>query len=335
MGPVHNAAASPESVSVIPREPPALDGAGTHDARACRLIAAEHARTFSFASKLLPRRKRRGAYAIYATCRTADDIVDASGLYPEDGSLSLRRFRDAVFSALEQRADDPILRELARAVRDFNVPVEAIRELFDGVERDLSDHEYETWPDLEKYCEGVAGSVGEMCCAIFGVAADNAGKAPIAVACARKLGVAMQLTNILRDVGEDAARGRCYLPAVELERYGLDCERVLSGTVRLDWDAWRAFMAFQVGRARDLYRQALPGIPLLEVDAQGCALACAAGYSKILEAIEESDFDTLSHRVSASRMTLLGVAWRSWRGDLPRLAADLSFPFDPAHQAPR
>jgi phytoene synthase len=335
MDPVRNAATSPESVSVIPRDPAALDDAGTYDARACRLIAAKHARTFSIASKLLPREKRRGAYAIYATCRTADDIVDASGLYPEEGALSLRRFRDEVFSALEQPADDPILRELARAVRDFNVPVEAMRELFDGVERDLSDHEYETWPDLEEYCEGVAGSVGEMCCAIFGVASENAGKASIAVGCARKLGVAMQLTNILRDVGEDAARGRCYLPVDELERYGLDYERVLSGTVRLDWDAWRAFMAFQVGRARDLYRQALPGIPLLEVDAQGCALACAAGYSKILEAIEESHFDTLSHRVSASRMTLLGVAWRSWRGDLPRLAADLSFPFDPARQAPR
>jgi phytoene synthase len=335
MGPVHDAATSPDKLSVIPRDPPPLDGAGTHDARACRLIAAKHARTFSIASRLLPERKRRGAYAIYATCRTADDIVDASGLRHQEGALALRRFRDAAFNALGQPSEDPILRELARAVRDFNVPVEAMQELFDGVERDLTDHVYETWPDLEKYCEGVAGSVGEMCCAIFGVSADNARGASTAIACARRLGVAMQLTNILRDVGEDAARGRCYLPTMDLGRYRLDRQKVISGAVRSDWNAWRAFMAFQVARARDLYRQALPGIPLLEGDAQGCALACAAGYSKILEVIEESAFDTLSHRVSASRLTLLGVAWRSWRGDLPRLAAELSSPPDPARQAPR
>lgn len=335
MGQVHDAATSPENVPVFPRDPPRLDGAGTEDARACRLIAAKHARTFSIASRLLPERKRRGAYAVYATCRTADDIVDASGLHNEGGALALGRFRDAAFDALEQPSEDPILRELARAVRDFNVPVEAMRELFDGVERDLTDHVYETWPDLEKYCEGVAGSVGEMCCAIFGVSADSTGRVFTAIACARRLGVAMQLTNILRDVGEDAARGRCYLPTVDLGRYGLDRQSVISGAVRGDWNAWRSFMAFQVARARDLYRQALPGIPFLEVDAQGCALACAAGYSKILEAIEESDFDTLSRRVSTSRLALLGVAWRSWRGDLPRLAADLSSPPDPARQAAR
>lgn len=335
MAPVQDAATSPEKVSVFPRKPPALDGDGSRDARACRLIVAKHARTFSFASKLLPEKKRRAAYAIYATCRTADDIVDARGLHRQEGVVALRRFRAAAFDALGQPSDDPILRELARAVREFNVPIASLQELFDGVERDLSDHVYETWTDLEQYCEGVAGSVGEMCCAIFGVRAGNAGQASSAVACARSLGVAMQLTNILRDVGEDAARGRCYLPTRDLERYGLESQTVTSGAVRGEWDAWRAFMAFQVARARDLYRQALRGIPLLEADAQGCALACAAGYAKILEAIEASDFDTLSRRVSASRLALLGVAWRSWRGDLPRLAADLPSPQEPTGQAER
>lgn len=335
MSQVQGAMTPPESAPVSPPDPPASGGSSADDARICRLIAAKHARTFSLAGMLLPQRKRRGAYAIYATCRTADDIVDANGLDREEGARALHRFRDAAFTALELRSEDPILRELARACREFNVPVEALKELFDGVEHDLSDHLYETWPDLEKYCQGVAGSVGEMCCAIFGVASDNVGTTSTAVACARTLGVAMQLTNILRDVGEDAARGRCYLPTMELGRYGLDRQKVISGAVRGDWKAWRAFMAFQVGRARDLYRQALPGIPLLQLDAQGCALSCAAGYSKILEAIEESDFDTLSRRVSASRMTLLGVAWRSWRGDLPRLAADLSLPLDPVRRESR
>jgi len=181
----------------------------------------------------------------------------------------------------------------------------------------LRDAHYESWPDLAAYCEGVAGSVGEMCCSVFGVAADLSGRRSTAVSCARTLGVAMQLTNILRDVGEDAARGRCYLPTLDLGRHGLDRQMIISGAVRKEWHAWRAFMAFQVTRARDLYAQALPGIPLLQPDAQRCALACATGYAKILDAIEHSDFDTLSRRVSASRATLLGVAWRSWLGDLP------------------
>jgi phytoene synthase len=313
---VHGRATRPESMSIIPRAGSGLGG-GADDARVCQRIALRHARTFSLASKLLPERKRRGAFAVYATCRTADDIVDASGLQGQDGVQALRHFRDSAFRALEQRADEPILRELSRARREFDVPIEALNELFEGLERDLHDPEFETWSDLEKYCEGVAGSVGEMCCAIFGVAADAGPKASTAISCARTLGVAMQLTNILRDVGEDAERGRCYLPTMDLGRYSLDRKEVVSGAVRVAGDSWRAFMAFQIERARELYRQAIPGIPLLQSDAQRCALACATGYAKILDAIEQSDYDTFSRRVSASRLTLLGVAWRSWRGEFP------------------
>lgn len=312
--------------TVVRRDLAGLEVAA-NDARACRLLTAQHARTFSVASWLLPERKRRGAFAIYATCRTADDIVDASGLRHADGARALRRFREAAFRALEQRADEPILRELARTCHEFDVPVAALAELFDALERDLRNVEYQAWSDLEAYCEGVAGSVGEMCCSIFGVAADVGGRKSTAVTYGRALGVAMQLTNILRDVGEDAARGRCYLPAVELAGYGLDRHKVISGTVRTDWGAWREFMAFHVARARALYARALPGIPLLETDAQRCALACAAGYAKILDAIEDADFDTLSGRVSASRATLLGVAWRSWLGELPRSVPDRPLTF--------
>lgn len=292
-----------------------------------------HARTFSVASWLLPQRKRRGAFAIYATCRTADDIVDASGLRPTVGARALHRFREAAFRALEQRAEDPILRELARTCHEFDVPVEALAELFDALERDLHDVECRSWAELQAYCEGVAGSVGEMCCSIFGFAADLGGRKSTAVTYGRTLGVAMQLTNILRDVGEDASRGRCYLPVMDLESHGLDRHKVLSGAVRSDWDAWRAFMASQVARARDLYARATPGIRLLETDAQRCAMACATGYSKILDAIEHADFDTLSGRVSASRATLLGVAWRSWLGGLPQLDDPLPAPSRKADRA--
>jgi phytoene synthase len=317
---------------VLPRIHPDPGRSAGEDARACREIVARHARTFLIASRLLPERKRRGAFAVYATCRVADDIVDTGDLRPRDSLRALRRFRAQAIAAMERRADQPILRELARAWHEFQLPDDTLRELFDALERDVHDVEFETWQHLEAYCEGVAGSVGEMCCSIFGTAA-HAGTT--AVLRARTLGVAMQLTNILRDIGEDARRGRCYLPRAELARYGLSREQVISGAVRDRWGAWRAFMGFEVGRARELYGQALSGIPLLQLDAQRCALACADGYAKILDAIEEADFDTLSQRVAASRLTLLGVAWRSWSRRLPGIALEPPALTSPSRRAPR
>lgn len=284
------------------------------DARICQRIAARHARTFFMASRLLPQRKRRAVFAVYATCRTADDIVDGSDR-GTDAIEALHRFRDDAFQALRRRSDQPVLREMARAWHEFDVPDEPLHELFDALAVDLHDVEYRTWNEVEPYCQGVAGSVGEMCSAIFGIAGDV--RRADVVSSARTLGVAMQLTNILRDVGEDARRGRCYLPSDELDHYGLSRSSLVGGRFRTDSDEWRGFMRFQVDRARALYRQALPGIRRLQYDAQRCALACATGYEKILDAIEFAGFDTWSRRVSASRLTLLAVAWRSWRGRIP------------------
>jgi phytoene synthase len=296
-----------------------LDASGSdaalRDARVCQRIVARNARTFSVASRLLPREKRRGVFAIYAACRTADDIVDEQGAdYPD---LALQRFQESALRGLEHRSGSPVLRELARAWHRFAVPDETLYELFRALNLDLRHRGYETWPELEAYCQGVAGSVGAMCCAVFGIADDISQRRSQAVTCARTLGVAMQLTNILRDVGEDARRGRCYLPNRELAQFGLTRAEVLSGSVRANRNEWRALMRFQVDRARTLYRQAMPGIALLQRDAQRCAIACATGYSRILDAIERADFDTLSQRVTTSRLTLLGVAWRSWRNELP------------------
>ena len=313
---------APQSVLTPSASPSVVGDGGAEDARLCQRMAGRNARTFFMASRLLPGPKRRAAYAVYATCRTADDMVDASGTRRLEALDALHRFRDDTFRALRRRADQPILRELARAWHAFDIPDEPLHELFDGLEQDLHDVEYRTWSTLEPYCQGVAGSVGEMCCAIFGVAADVPVRGSQVVLSARTLGVAMQLTNILRDVGEDARRGRCYLPTMDLERHGLARGDVLSGKVRTNSDAWRSFMRFQIARARALYAQAMTGIPLLQLDSQRCALACAAGYAKILDAIEDAGFDTLSRRVSASRLTLLGVAWRSWRGQLPPIATE-------------
>lgn len=310
MNPVQDQVSSPRDRGV---QQGSVDShAGWDDARICRRIVSRHARTFWIASGLLPAAKRRATFAVYATCRTADDIVDT--VQHRESARALREFREAAFDSLEHPSRSPILRELSRAVHDYDVPVPALHELFDALERDLLPFEIRNWIDLERYCEGVAGSVGDMCCAIFGANNDQDSRRPVS-SFARTLGVAMQLTNILRDVGEDARRGRCYLPTEELARFSLDRESIVSGAMRRR-DEWRAFMTFQIDRARHLYRQALPGIPLLQHDARRCAMACATGYSTILDAIVDADFDTWSRRISTSRLTLLAVAWQSWRSTL-------------------
>lgn len=298
------------------------------DERACAAIASRHARTFSLAGRLLPRHKRRAAFAIYATCRLADDLVDQEGPYADGGRRALERFRAAALRALEAPSDDPILRELATAVSRFSISTSALTELFDGVALDLDHRQPADWPELARYCQAVAGSVGEMTAAVLGTDPPQPANAARVVYLARQLGVAMQLTNILRDIGEDANRGRCYLPADELADFGFGPSDVLNGTAIAGGTRWAAFMATQVARARALYAEAMPGIALLAPDAQACGRACAEGYARILDAVEAAGYDTFTRRVSASRLTLLRVAWRAWRGTAgPELdSADLGSP---------
>lgn len=292
------------------------------DARTCRAIAWEHARTFTMASRLLPEEKRRAAFAIYATCRRADDLVDSPVPHDVGAGAALARFRRAAFLALESRSTDPVLRELARAVDRFDVPPSALAEVFEGVAMDLEPRVFRTWSELEHYCQAVAGSVGEMTCAVFGVPRQE--DRPHATRCARTLGVAMQLTNIVRDVGEDARRGRCYFPLDELALHGLRPDDLLTGSALTRPSQWRSFMSFQVARARTLYAEAIPGIAVLASDAQRCALACASGYARILDAAEQCGFDTFSRRVSTSTLTLLAVAWQSWRKHVPDFRVPLT-----------
>jgi phytoene synthase len=291
-------------------------GRSATDAEVCRALVRRHARTFALASRLLPQEKRRGAFALYATCRAADDIVDLGS--PTQAAGRLDELWRRTQESLRGPSSDPVLRELAWAVNRFQVPVVALQELFEGLRRDLVHVGVDSWSDLEHYCEGVAGCVGEMVCAVFGVrpGADHRR----VVRQARTLGVAMQLTNILRDVGEDARRGRCYLPADELAQFGLSREVVLGADMGQHWTAWRSFMAFQIERARRRYDEAIQGVAFLEPDAVAGALACAGGYAEILRAIERREYDTLSARVFAPRFQQIRVAWQSWRRRTPSFA---------------
>ncbi|HRQ79463.1 MAG TPA: phytoene/squalene synthase family protein [Gemmatimonadaceae bacterium] len=283
------------------------------DAQHCESITRAHARTFALASSFLPPRKRRGAFAVYAFCRLADDIVDRNR--GKDTALlqaELDAYRAGVAEAIAGRPEGPVFRELWRCVQEFGVPSDVLEELLNGVARDVQPQRYATWAELSLYCEGVAASVGAMCTYIFGVAGDAAVRER-ALRYARTLGVAMQVTNILRDVGEDALIGRCYLPDDVLSAFGLSAERVLHDPTVKDDPQWIAMMRHEVARARALYRAASPGIALLESDAQRCARACADGYEAILGAIEANGYDSISVRARVGNWARAGLLWSIWR----------------------
>ena len=267
------------------------------DARVCEQLTRGHAATFTVASLLLPPEKRRATYALYAFCRIADDLVDQVTGPGERAALPnrLRRLRGSLDKAFRGGGSDPVFRELAWAIAHFRIPHAPLHELLDGVGADLTTQRWESWPDLLRYCEGVAGCVGEMCAAVMGVRGGS-GALPVAIGHARALGVAMQLTNILRDIGEDAGRNRCYLPLDELAGAGLTAKDVLDGSAIRQRERWDALMQSQVARARRYYAAAAPGIAMLEPDAQRCANACAVGYARILDVIERNGYDSYTRR---------------------------------------
>ena len=268
----------------------------TFESLVCGNIVRRHARTFALASAFLPLQKRRATYALYAFCRLADDAVDRAGPTGKDAvRASLRALRGQLDAAMTGGFAGPVMHETAWAIRRYGIPMAPIDELVDGVARDLDPTDYRDWPSLQAYCEGVASSVGELCTHVFGVVGGESMRED-AIVCARTLGVAMQITNILRDVGEDAGNGRCYLPDDALRAVGLTREQVLARDVDVRSPAWKAMMRHFVAQARLLYREALPGIDLLAPDSRRCAQACAVGYAAILEAIEEANYDTIASR---------------------------------------
>lgn len=282
------------------------------DALQCERIVRRHARTFTLASYFLPSRKRRAAFAFYAFCREADDIVDSAGSSDRRVvARHLQSHRRDLMEALEGRPRGPVFREVLWAVREYSIPGDVLFELHDGVARDLEPGTYETWDDLELYCEGVASTVGVMCAHVFGVPGGQR-KLDVAIGHARTLGVAMQLTNILRDVGEDARNGRCYLPIEELKRFSIEREEVLECQTLAGDPRWNRLMTFEIARARSLYESALPGISMLSEDSQRCAAACAIGYAAILDALEQIKYDSVSTRASVGTLARIGILWDAW-----------------------
>ena len=278
-----------------PPAPPDSTAESTADSAAAfaaaRAICARHARTFYFASVFLPKPKRDAAYAVYAFCRLLDDAADTGGdLFVYDRAL------DAAYAGTTADVGDAqarlALAAFAHTVRRYDIPKRHFDDLAAGCRMDLTVTRYATWDALRVYCYHVAGVVGLVMCRIFGLA-DPAAERQAVV-----MGEAMQLTNILRDVGEDRTLGRVYLPAEDLARFGYAESDLMAGVVN---DPFRQLMRFEVDRARSLYRDGAAGLAALADDgSRFTAAAMGVIYAGILGAIERQRYDVFARRARLS-----------------------------------
>lgn len=267
----------------------------------CARITRRQGTTYHWGAMLLPRSRRRHVHAVYALCRIADDIVDAPGATVGDSSAAraaLTGFRTRFELALAGRAlpEDEILVAVAHTVETCGIDPECFDRFFGAMAMDLEVSRYETFDDLCGYMEGSAAVIGEMMLPVLEPLS------PRALGPARALGLAFQLTNFLRDVGEDLERGRVYLPQADLRRFGADPER------RAADDAWCALMRLEVERARALYRQAAAGIDYLPPRSARCVATAHRLYAGILTRIEARHYDVFSGRARVPTLAKAATA---------------------------
>lgn len=273
----------------------------------CEQITTEQARNFSYGIKLLPPPKRRALSAVYAFARRVDDIGD--GDQPAARRLAgLTGVREQL-GTLDRPGDDPVLVALADTALRTGLPVPAFHELIDGCEADVRGTDYSTFDELRGYCRCVAGSIGRLSLAVFGCA-DRAAAAPIADA----LGVALQLTNILRDVLEDRRNGRIYLPLEDLRRFGVTLELDEHGHFVDDTDRLTALIEFEAARAQDWYADGLRLLPMLDRRSRACTGAMAGIYHRLLARFMARPWLVLHERVSLPGWEKAVVAAKSLAG---------------------
>ena len=267
-------------------------------ARAAAITRA-HGTTYWWGTRLLPEDARRHVHAVYAFARLADDIVDDAGPEPGPGTAAaLDAYEQRFLTALaEGGSDDPVTAAVVATVRERGIDEECFHRFLGSMRRDLTTRTYQTWGDLLGYMDGSAAVIGEMMLPVLEPATE-------AVAAARSLGLAFQLTNFLRDVGEDLDRGRVYLPQEDLRRYGAD------PSLRRVTPEWRDLMAFEIERNRRLYREADAGIPALPLEARRCVATARVLYARILERIEAADHDVFSSRARVPTTTKAALAAR-------------------------
>jgi len=282
------------------------------DALHCERVVRRNARAFTLATYFLPPKKRRASFAFYCFGKSAIDIARCDGVDRKTVTRRLLDCRRELTEAIEGRPRGAVLREVRWAVREFSVDTELLFDLLDQVARDCLQNSYETWEELEDHCEKVASTIGTMCAQVLGIPGGERQES-IALNHARTLGVAIQLTTILRDAVANAREGRCYLPKSELARFSLTRDETCQNPAIVFDPRWNRLITFEIKRARSLYEQSLPGISMLAEDSQRCAAACAIGYAAVLDALEHSMHDSLSVGASLGTMTRLGILWEAWR----------------------
>jgi phytoene synthase len=268
----------------------------------CQQKAAASGSSFYYSFLFLPPQRRRAITALYAFCREVDDVVD-DGADPQVAAAKLAWWRAEVAGLFAGRPQHPVTRALLPFLSANALSEERFAEIIDGMEMDLHQSRYLDWPALETYCYRVAGVVGLLAAGIFGY------RDPGTLDYARKLGIAFQLTNIIRDVGEDARKNRIYLPMDELARFAVPASDILQAR---ETPAFRELMAFEARRARSYYREAMASLPPADRRAQRPGLIMAAIYRALLDEMEHDGFRVLAQRTSLTPLRKLWIAWRTW-----------------------
>ena len=293
----------------------------------CRQVTRREAKNFYFAFLTLPKLQRAAIYVAYTFCRYCDDAVDEEGSLDQKLAM-LTELRGKLGRCYENRSpapvalprsshhptlpgrdtlrntlNEPLFLALADVVEKYNIPQEYFLEILAGVESDLVKDHYANFDELRQYCYRVASAVGLVCLHIFGF------QDPAAKDRAVDLGLAMQLTNIARDVKEDLEMGRVYLPQDELERFGYSEAELMAGTVN---PAFVELMRFQCRRAREYFDSGFLLLPYLSQRSRACPAVLGRLYSRVLDHIEDMDYDVLHHRVSLSKMEKVRVTAQTW-----------------------
>ena len=267
--------------------------------RHCRAIAHKHGANFSVGFRFLPRRKRRAVYAAYAFCRVADDIADDS--IDEGRAQRLDEWQHELDLAYSGTPTHPITIALADALQHFAIPKSAFIALIDGCRQDMVKTRYETFPELLQYCELVAASISDISLSIFGY------RQPSAIDHGRSLAIALQLTNVTRDIGDDLTRDRVYLPAEELRTFGVTEQDLFA---RAENDRVRRLIEFQIARAESYFREAEPLLHELDFDARFPTLLMGGVYATVLGKLRKDPLLAVRKRLSLSplqKMLVVGT----------------------------
>ena len=266
-------------------------------------IAKKSKSSFYYAFNLLPAEQRDAMNTVYAFCRETDDIVDEGSVDDNLKYEKLRKWRIELEKSLSGHSDYQLINKLSRTIQKFNIPLEPFFDLLKGMEMDLQQKRYVTFNDLQNYCYHVASTVGLMCIEIFGY------RHPSAKDFAINLGIALQLTNILRDVKKDAERGRIYLPKEDLEKFNYKESDIFNNTYN---ENFQRMMKFQVERARQYFNTATNSLNHEDKKAMFAARAMQHIYYRMLNKIVDADYDVYNKKIRISKVKKVGISLGVW-----------------------